>query len=347
MAVSPRVKKWLGLALSLVIGAVCLVLAFRGVASTSETTGIPWQQILDVIRDTTWWGYGGFLGLLLVQIWMRTHRWRIQVRGLTGRMPAPRESFAINGVSFAAVFLIPFRLGEFVRPNMSAARGIMGFEAGLAASALERVLDGIVTTGCFGVVLLLMRDRDVPAYVTFGGWVALAVFGGALAFFIVAFRWRAWTTSVVERVLGLAHGGVAKKVGAMLRGFLDGLACFKAPRDLFGYLFLTVAYWFLNGASMYVLMLGMHIDVEPMAAFFTLCFLIIGVMIPAPPGNVGNFHAFARAGLAVFAVSPPFAVAYAIVLHALNVLGIAAFAAVFFASGDVTFGAVKDATKKS
>ncbi|HEY4223914.1 MAG TPA: lysylphosphatidylglycerol synthase transmembrane domain-containing protein [Myxococcota bacterium] len=339
-------KNAVKLAVTLAIGAVCLWLAFRGVSDTEAQTGIAWSAIADEIASTSWWGYAAFVLLFLVQVVMRTERWRIQVRGLTGTKPGLRTSLALNGVGFAAVFLLPFRLGEFVRPNMGAARGIMPAAAGLANTILERALDGIVTTGCFGVLLFLLRDRDVPAYVRVGGWTALVIFGGALAFFVVAYRWRAFTQRTVERLLALVHGGLAKKIGEKLREFLDGLACFRKPSDLFAYLALTVGYWFLNGMSMVALLLAMHIDVEPIAGFFCLCFLVIGVMIPAPPGNVGNFHAFARAGLAVFKVAPVAAVSYAIVLHAATVLCIALYAAIFFVTGDVTASAVKNAAHK-
>lgn len=341
--------KLLKLAVGIGVGALMLWLAFRGVTDTEASTGIAWNDIAGVIWGTTSWGALGFLGLFIGQCVMRTERWRIQVRGLTGRKPALRESLAINAVGMAGVFLLPFRLGELVRPNLSAQRGILRASAGLASTVLERVLDGIVTTGFFGVVIVLMHGRGMklPDEVAVGGWLALAVFGGALVFFFVAFRWREGTARVTERLLGLVHGAFARRVGAMLRGFLDGLACFRAPQDLLGYLGLTIAYWFVNGISMWVLLRGMHIDVDPLAAFFCVCFLVIGMMIPAPPGNVGNFHAFARAALTVFGVAAASALAYAIVLHALSVVGLVLWTAVFFVSGDVSFDRVRAATRTS
>lgn len=339
--------KLLKLFVGIGVGALLLWLSFRGVADTEASTGIAWGDIAAVIVGTSAWGIGGFLLLFVGQCVMRTERWRIQVRGLTGLKPALRDSLAINAVGMAGVFLLPFRLGELVRPNLSAQRGILRASAGFAATVLERVLDGIVTTGFFGVVILLMHGRgmELPDEVAVGGWLALAVFGGALVFFFVAFRWREATAQVVERLLGLVHGALARRVGAMLRGFLDGLACFRAPRDLVGYLGITIAYWLVNAISMWLLLRGMGIDVDPLAAFFCVCFLVIGMMIPAPPGNVGNFHAFARAALTVFGVAAVPAVAYAIVLHALNVIGLVLWTAVFFLSGDLSLDRVRAATR--
>ena len=332
----------------LAVGAVCLVLAFRGVADTEQSTGIAWNDIVVIMRATAWWGPVGFLLLFMAQVFLRSERWRLQVRGLVGRAPGHRESVAINAVAGAAVFLLPFRLGELVRPNLSAQRGIMRASAGLAATALERAIDGLVVTGFFGLVLLAARARGdlaLPAQVQVGGALALVVFGGALVFFVVAFRWRAGTAQLVERVLSLVHGRFAARVASMLTGFLDGLACFRGPRDVLAYVGLTIVYWLLNALSMLMVMRSMGIAVDPLAAFFCLCFLVIGMMIPAPPGNVGNFHVFARASLTVFAVPATPAVAFAIVLHGLSVLGIVLVAGFFLATGDVSLARVRAATK--
>lgn len=340
----------LKLLLGLAVGAVCLVLAFRGVADTEQQTGIAWSDILTVIRGTAWWGPAGFFALLVAQMVLRSERWRIQVRGLVGKAPGHRESVAINSVAAAAVFLLPFRLGELVRPNLSAQRNIMRSSAGLAATALERAIDGLVVTGFFGLVLLAVRARgriELPAQVEIGGVLALIVFGGALLFFVVAFRWRAGTARLVQRALSVVHGPLAVRVASMLTGFLDGLACFRGPRDVLAYLGLTVAYWLLNALSMLLVMRAMGIDVDPLAAFFCLCFLVIGMMIPAPPGNVGNFHVFARSSLTVFAVAATPAVAFAIVLHALSLLGVALLAGCFFVSGDISLARVRAATHGS
>lgn len=334
------------LLLGLAVGAVCLFLAFRGVADTEAQTGIRWDDIIAPMRAMSWWGPVGFLLLVFIQMALRSERWRIQVRGLTGKAPPHGESIAINSVAAAAVFLLPFRLGELVRPNLSAQKNIMRASSGLAATALERAIDGLVTTGFFGLVLLLVKARadvKMPPQVEVGGIVALAIFGGALTFFIVAFRWRAGTARLVERILSVAHGGFARRVASILTGFLDGLACFRKPSDIFVYVGLTVVYWLLNAASMYCVMLAMDLRVDVTAAFFCLCFLVIGMMIPAPPGNVGNFHVFARSSLTVFGIAAAPAVAFAIMLHALTVLSVLIMGGVALLSGNISLATVRAA----
>lgn len=332
------------LLLGLVVGAVCLWLAFRGVASADRDSGVGWDQIGAQLRATAWWGYAGVIAIFLLQVVLRVERWRVQVRGLTGTAPPLRDSLAVNAAGFAGVFLLPFRLGELVRPNLAAQRGMLPAAQGFAASAIERVVDGMVTMGFFGVVMLAPRAEPMPAYVTVGGFSALAVFGGAAVVFGVAFRLRAFSERLTMRVLSLVHGRLAERVAALLRSFLDGLACFKRPGDLLAYLGHTVAYWALNALSIWVLMRGMGIEQGPMVAVFCLCFVVIGVMIPAPPGNVGNFHAFARLALGIAGVSLAPAVAFAIMLHALSVACVVGLVLVFLASGDLSLSRMRAAT---
>lgn len=337
------IGKVVKLLIGLAVGAVCLWLAFRGVASADRENGVGWDEIGAHLRGTAWWGYAGVVAIFLVQVVLRVERWRVQVRGLTGTTPPLRDSLAVNAAGFAGVFLLPFRLGELVRPNLAAQRGLLPAAQGFAASAIERVVDGMVTMGFFGVVLLAPRAEPLPGYVTAGGWTALVVFGGAAIVFAIAFRLRAFSERLTVRVLSLVHGRLAERAAVLLRGFLDGLACFKRPRDLLAYLGHTLAYWTLNAVSLWVLMRGMGIEVGLMVAAFCLCFVVIGVMIPAPPGNVGNFHAFVRLALVIAGVPLAPAVAYAIMLHALSVACVVGLLLAFLASGDVSLSRMRAA----
>jgi glycosyltransferase 2 family protein len=325
-------KRAIQLLVGSVVGVVCLYFAFRGV---------PWSDLRSRIGGVPWYAHGLYLFALYAQMVMRSERWAIQARGLGTRAPTFRESLAINAVGAAGVFLLPFRLGELVRPVIGKERGIMGIGAGLGVTALERILDGVITTGFFGVVMLLIGDRPVPDIVRVGGWTALGVFGGGLVALVLAFRWREPSVRFWSWAFGLVHAGLAAKMVHLLKSFLDGLACFKTPTSFLAYMGLSITYWMLNGASMWMLLTFMGVDVAPIAAYFCLCFLVIGVMIPAPPGNVGTFHAFAAKGLVIMGVSSSDAAAFAVLLHGWQVVGLVAWAGLFVALGDVKLGGMR------
>ena len=330
MSVSAR--RALQLTISVVIGAVCLWFAFRGVQGGASSQDVSLDELQRMIAAVPASTYAIFAVLGVIQLVLRTERWRLQVRGLTGRAPGWRDALAINAFSFAAVFLFPFRLGEFVRPNLCARRNIMSVSAGLASTALERVIDGLVTTALFGA-LLLLSPHDLPPAVRAGGVTALTVFGGAFVFFVVAFRFRAAALGFVRRTAGMISNGLAEKLVGVTGGFLDGLACFKGVSGVVVYVGLSVVYWGLNGISTLVIVRGIDPSASLDAGFFCLCFLVIGVMIPGPPGSVGNYHYFARAGLTLAGVAVVPAVASAVLLHALATLTVVVWAALFLVVG--------------
>ena len=340
MSLSLNARRGVQLLVSLVIGAVCLWLAFRGVQGGAGGDGVSVDEVQRLIGRVPASTYALFLSLLAVQCVVRTERWRAQVRGLTGTAPGWRDALTINAFAFAAVFLLPFRLGELVRPNLCARRNIMPASAGLAASALERIIDGLVTTALFGG-LMLLAPQDLPPVVRAGGLTALTVFGGAAVFFVVAWRFRSAALSLVRRVVGLASAKLADRLAALIGGFLDGLACFRGPGDVVVYVGLSVAYWAINGVSMLAVVRSVAPDASVLSGLFCLCFLVIGVMIPAPPGNVGNFHAFARLGLTLSGVAAAPAVACAVLLHGLSIIGIVLWAALFAVVGGISLRTAK------
>jgi uncharacterized membrane protein YbhN (UPF0104 family) len=307
------------LLITLVVGGACLWFAFRGVVDGASGQDLSIESLTETIAAVPFESIAIFLALFGVQVLLRTERWRIQVHGLTGTTPSWRDALTINLLAFAAVFFLPFRLGEFLRPNLCARRGIMSAPAGLAATALERIIDGLVATAMFGI-LLVVAPFEWPAWVRAGGVSALAFFGGGIIALIIAMKSRDLTLRLVDRIVGRVSATLAARISGLLASFLDGLRCFNGPKAIFQYVMLSVVFWALNGVGTAVVVRGVDPGASYAAGFVCLCFLVIGVMLPAPPGNVGNFHAFAKLGLTLSGVAPLPAVAAAVLLHALNTL---------------------------
>lgn len=322
------------LVISIVIGVLCLWFAFRGVKDGAEGQHVSLDALADVLRAVPAWAYVGYVALFFGQVLFRVERWRLQVRGLTGKTPSWGDALTINALAFAAVFFMPFRLGEFVRPNLCASRGIMSASAGLAATALERIIDGLVATAMFGA-LLLLAPFEWPAWVRAGGVSALLFFGSAIVALVIAMKARGFALRMVHRIFGVVSATLAERVAGLVGGFLDGLRCFRGPGDVAAYLALSVAFWGLNGVGTAVVVIGIDPSASWIAGFVCLCFLVIGVMIPAPPGNVGNFHAFAKLGLTVSGMAAVPAVAAAVLLHALASVTVAGLALLFAVFGTV------------
>lgn len=267
----------------------------------------------------------------------RTVRWGILLEPVA-KIPFARLN-AVSAVGFMALMILPFRLGEFARPYLIAERPKLRVSSALSSVVVERVADGLFT-GLLLVVALLAIPDDVPGVrvLRFGGAMVSGVFGGVLAFLIVAYRNRELAVRVTEKVVGPFSPRLAARVGGMMDAFIHGLRLVPSRKKMALFLLLTVAYWGLNALGISVLGRGFGFELSFVQACTVLGMLVVGVMIPAGPGMVGTFQGAILIGLGLFATSDVVhtrGVAYANVMWAAQVFQQVTFGTVFLFSGHI------------
>src|SRR5688572_2460346 len=98
------------------IKLVASALLTLGVIYTAEHNGI---EIIPPARSfsTVRWSMVAFyVPVLVAMMWFRSVRWRFLLRSIV-EVPR-RRLLAVSGVGFMAIVLLPFRLGELVRPYL-------------------------------------------------------------------------------------------------------------------------------------------------------------------------------------------------------------------------------------
>jgi uncharacterized protein (TIRG00374 family) len=105
-----------------------------------------------------------------------------------------------------------------------------------------------------------------------------------------------------------------------LRAFLDGMLILPNGRLLAAVFALSLAYWSLPILSSWVVILGFGFDVPFNAALMVFIFIGFGTALPNPPGMIGIFQYACVLALGLFGVSQANAVAYGVLLNALQVL---------------------------
>lgn len=270
------------------------------------------------------------LGYFLVQFVIhafRVVRWQPLVR------PFAKVPLAIlnrdGAIGFMGVFLLPLRLGELVRPVLLARDAGIPFGTGLSQIAVERIADGLVVTLLFFAVLVqvpaaaLERAPEVQV----GAYAALLVFAGAtVALCLTAFA-RGLTIRLIDRTFGRLSGKLGQRLVGLLTAFVDGLRLLGSPLAVLGFLGLTAGYWLVNGAGYWLLGLGFGLQLSLVGAYAMMCTLVIGMMIPNSPGNVGSFWYFVLLPAGLFGVDggSPRAVVFALALWAIQLLQVTLF----------------------
>lgn len=278
--------RWLPrLVVSIVLGGLLAWLVARG--------GVPLIPPAAAFAGVSWWAIPGYLASLVILHLLRATRWRFLIAPIQ-RVPL-REVIAINWVGFFAIFILPLRLGEFVRPALGKSRHGISMSAGLGTVAVERVVDGLLTGACvawalFALPRLPVTDpvaRHLPEY----GLLAVAGFSGGLLA-LVAFLWqRKLALTVTRRVIGVASPRLAHAVAAKIDGVADGIRSLGSPR--LGGLFAaeSMAYWATNAVGVWLLGVGCGLPGFGLGhAVAVMGVLAIGILLPAGPGLFGSFQ---------------------------------------------------------
>src|SRR5688572_15532047 len=137
-ASNQETKTWLGrvlpkVFLSLGVGGLFAWLSARG--------GVPLVPSREAFSHVAPWAIPAYAVVMVVSHLFRASRWRFLIE------PVKKLRFvdvmALNFVGFFAIFALPFRLGEVVRPALTKVRHGVPISAGVGTIAVERVIDGL------------------------------------------------------------------------------------------------------------------------------------------------------------------------------------------------------------
>ncbi len=268
----------------------------------------------------SWSALAIYAVVLFIIHWLRVLRWKPLLDPYAH--VSIRELNRVGAVGFAAVFLLPLRLGEFIRPLMLARPGPqrppLAFGAGLGTIAVERILDGLLVSAILFAVLFEVHPATMARFpqVQIGAWAALGLFGTAMAGLVATLVAREFTLTWTRRIVGIVSKGLAEKVISLVTAFLDGLRVLQSPWHGVQFVGLTVVYWGMNGLGIWLFARGFGIEMPIVAAYAMMSCVVVGMMIPNSPGNVGSFWYFLLLPAGLYGIAPqaPRTIAFALAL---------------------------------
>lgn len=291
--------------LSLFLGAVFLYLSFRNVA---------WNDLVAAFeRFEVFWLAPAIAISLLLQIF-RAWRWQLELLPLE-RIDLGRL-WVVTSVAYMMINLLPARLGEVVRPWLLSRRSTVKFSNVVGNLVLEKTLDSVCIV--FFLLVGLITTENLPDWVRRGALVPAAV-AAALAVLVVLL-YVAGEPFVDRWVVGRLPERFGASVKRVMRSFLDGMLILPDGRLLTAVFALSLIYWFLPILSSWIVILGFGFDVPFNAALMVFIFIGFGTALPNPPGMIGVFQYACVLALGLFGVPQAEAVAYGVMLNALQVL---------------------------
>lgn len=309
---------WLSFGVANLIGLFFLWLVARE---------LPFAQVSQYLSGADL-GQLGLWSVVFILVYAMSHyarvvRWYELIKPLDPELEAGQVHRACL-VGLTAIFLLPLRLGEFVRPYLLAKKSAkLSGSALLGTAVVERVIDGLMMTGLLFVTLATYRGDQATSFAMTTGIISALIFVGALTFCLLAIWRLEWTLSLVHKLFGIVSTKLAHKLAGLLGDFIEGFRVLIKAKSLGRFMLLTAIYWATNALSMWLLArfgFGLTLSLWDMTTVLAL--LVIGIMIPAGPAMAGNFEYFMTRALAMFigATALAQATAFAATVHILQFL---------------------------
>jgi glycosyltransferase 2 family protein len=296
------VNRWIKFGLGLAVSVASMTWALWDVQLTQT-----WNAVLSASWAKTVFMY--FWVLIAIHIF-RTLRWGNLLSGIE-KVPFSKLNEA-SAIGFMMLVVLPFRLGEFARPFLIAQRSTVRRSAAMATVVLERIAD-ILVIALLLLVLMFYLPESAPNYgiIRKGALGMFLLSTGGFAFLLLA-RWKHDPViALLRKVFGIAGPARAEKVVGIVDGFVGALKQLPNRKNLALFLLWTGLYWAINGFGMQLFANGFDcssaagrechpLNLDLYQAYFLLCVVIIGMLIPAGPAGAGTTQVALIIGLQVF-----------------------------------------------
>lgn len=299
-----RRKRIIHIGSSVVVAALLLFLAFRNVPLAELRAALA--------RFDARWLIPALAISLTLQVF-RAWRWQLEIRPLQrvglGRL------WVITSVGYMAINLLPIRIGEFVRPWLLARRSNLTFSNVVGSIVIEKTMDSIAIV--FYILLGLLSTRDLPAWVRRG-----AVFPAAGALLLAGLVGLVWWKGepFVDRIVRHAPQRFGGRLKRVLSALIEGMSILPNRRLLAAVFLVSLALWLMPVLSSYVIIRAFDFHVPFGAALIVFIFIGLGSALPHAPGMVGTFQYACVLALGLFGVDRAEALAYGLVLNAIQLV---------------------------
>lgn len=289
------------LALTIVIAAILLVLAIRGVS---------WQEMLETLRlaDPQYLVVILFLGSL--SVFVRGLRWGVLISA--EKKINIFTMFWATAVGYLGNTFLPARAGEVIRSMMLGRKAGVSKSYVLATALTERIFDAItlVLIGVFTLPSITNLPEWLPKAMRLMGIIGAA----ALVFLLLAPRMRRLTTSLVNKIPFPENW--REKVNSLLQDFLLGASAFIHYGRAAGFIGLSAIIWMLDASVVVLLSISLNLYFTYPQAFLLVVAMGLSSAIPSTPGYVGIYQYVAVSLLPLYGATRSQALTFILAMQA-------------------------------
>lgn len=228
------------------------------------------------------------------------------------------DAYKVFWVGLLANYILPARLGEFVRPAVMKKIYKTGFSKVLGAVFVERLFE---LSGQMTLFLFVALYIKLPQYVKTAGIIVFCIYCISLSM-IFLFNQKKDSFINLITILFRKFPDLASKIIHFLTFFIEGASIIKDFKTFFKVFIFTIIAW---GTSIFnimitVLALGFFLPQPFISASFIQAAISVALVLPPPPGFIGTFHYFCKIGLEFFGIGAETAISFGILLHFMHMI---------------------------
>jgi len=303
------------------------------------------DQLRENIVTLRLWPVVPFVLLVFAHFISRAYRWRLLLPAPQREVVAIRSLFDSMMVGNLATFVLPLRLGEFIRPLMLSRLSEYTFASSFISVVIERFFDLSAVLISFAIVIPLLPE--LPPWATVAAYSLGALAVGLLLFLVFGCLFPALIRGMVDVLAKPLPPKAAAFVSKFAGDLLAGASVIKTPGRLAGIIALTSVVWLSSCLQFYILLFMFPSEQQSLLLGVTLCvFVSLAVALPSAPGFVGVFQMGCVAAAALFAYSVSAAQLYSIIVHLLTFLVVLALGFWVLTTRDLNLFELKKAAEK-
>ena len=257
-----------------------------------------------------------------------------------------RTAFRTTIIGFAALTLLPLRVGDLLRPYLLARQERLNLSATLATVAMERVLDMMSVLVLLGLFLWFGGDATalspsaVTALAEVKFWATVLAVGGIVTSVVM------WTlathperaSALVLTVERVSSRGIALALSRFVSFFSAGFGATRSLSAMVTTIALSLVVWLAIAAETWIVSRGFDIPMSFLGSFVMQPLLVLGVAV-GTPGGLGPYQvAYVFGATTFFGASPETAVAGAFTLWFISFVPVVLFGFIYMAQDGLSIG---------
>jgi uncharacterized protein (TIRG00374 family) len=295
----PRIS--LSFVITIVLAAVLLFLAFRG---------IDWNEMLTTLQRAHPERLLVASAILTLSFFLRALRWRVLLSA--ERLIPPITVFWGTSVGYLGNSVLPARAGEIIRSVLIGRKANLSKSYVLATALTERITDAIFLV--LIVLITLSTFADVPNWLQSASR-AMALLGvGGFAVLLLAPRFEPFIVRLLARL--------PEKFGAKATGitehFLSGMRSLQNPGRALAFLGFTLVVWSVDVVMALQVASAFDLPMTATQALLLLAALGLASAAPSTPGYVGIYQFVAVTILTPFGYTQSEALVFILAFQAIT-----------------------------